>query len=123
MKLPLEDRSLLAPSALKFFKLALEFFRNTGTDTLHATFEYNQDTLGASVFHLPRCNDASSHITTFSHIETWNKRTGEQYNSAEVTAVTQDGYTIFQNVSIFLKKKNITLRLASARVTVVRSKY
>ena len=123
VKLPLEDRSLLAPSALKFFKLALEFFRNTGTDTLHATFEYNQDTLGASVFHLPRCNDASSHITTFSHIETWNKRTGEQYNSAEVTAVTQDGYTIFQNVSIFLKKKKITLRLSSARVTVVRSKY
>lgn len=123
VKLPLEDRTILAPSALNFFKHALEFFRNTGTDTLHATFEYNQDTLGASVFHLPGCNDTGSHITTFSHIETWNKRTGEQYNSAEVTAVTQDGYTIFQQVTIFLKKKKITLRLASARVTVVRSKY
>ena len=123
VKLPLEDRTILAPSALNFFKHALEFFRNTGTDTLHATFEYNQDTLGASVFHLPGRNDTGSHITTFSHIETWNKRTGEQYNNAEVTAVTQDGYTIFQNVSIFLKKKKITLRLSSARVTVVRSKY
>ncbi len=123
VKLPLEDRTILAPSALNFFKQALEFFRNTRTDTLHATFEYNQDTLGASVFHLPGRNDTGSHITTFSHIETWNKRTGEQYNNAEVTAVTQDGYTIFQNVTIFLKKKKITLRLASARVTVVRSKY
>jgi hypothetical protein len=62
-------------------------------------------------------------VTTISHIETWNKKTGEEYNSAEVTAVTEEGYTAFRDIKIFLKKKRITLRLTSARVTVERSKY
>lgn len=123
IKLPLEDRAVLAPSALSFFGKALQFLRRAGTDTLQATFEYGRDTLGAIVFHLSGSTDTSSVVTILSHIETWNKRTGEGYNSAEVTAVTQDGYTAFRNIKIFLKKKEITLRLTSLRVSVMRTKY
>jgi hypothetical protein len=123
IKLPLEDRVVLAPSALDFFMKALEFFRNTGTDTLRATFEYGKDTLGAIVFHCSRSTDASSLVTTLSHLETWNKRTGEEYNSAEVTAVTQGGYTAFRTIKILLKKKEITLRLTSVRISVMRANY
>jgi hypothetical protein len=122
VKLPLEDRTVLAPSAIIFFNKALQFFRNTGTDTLYATFEYGQDTLCASVFRLSGSTDTCSVVTTFSHIETWNKKTGEEYNTAEVTAVTQDGYTAFSSIKVFLKKKRITYRLTSALVTVVRTK-
>jgi hypothetical protein len=121
--LPLEDRTVLAPSAINFFRNALQFFRNTGTDTLHATFEYGHDTLGASVFHLSASTDTNSLVTTLSHIETWNERTGEAYNSAEVTAATQEAYTAFRNVKVLLKKKGIIFRLTSVRVTVVRSTY
>ena len=123
VKLPLEDRTPLAPSALGFFAKALQFFPNTGTDTLYATFEYGRDTLGASVFHLSRCIDTDSLVTTLSHLETWNKRTGEAYNSAEITSVTQEGYTAFRSIKIFLKKKGITMRLTSVRTSVVRTKY
>ncbi len=123
VKLPLEDRSELAPSALNFFMNALQFFRKTGTDTLYATFEYGQDTLCASVFRLSGSTETGSIVTTFSHIETWNKRTGEEYNSAEVAAETQNGYTTFRNIKVFLKKKEITIRLTSSRVTVVRTKH
>jgi hypothetical protein len=122
VKLPLEDRTVLTTSALSFFMKALQFFRSTGTDTLQATFEYGRDTLGASVFHLSRSTDTSSLITTLSHLETWNKRTGEAYNSAEVVAVTQEGYTSFRNINIFLKKKEITMRLTALRTSVVRIK-
>ncbi len=123
VKLPLEDRSELAPSALNFFMNALQFFRNIGTDTLYATFEYGEDTLGASVSHLCGSQNNNSVVTTLSHIETWNKRTGEEYYSSDVTAETQDGYTAFRNIKVFLKKKEITFRLTSARVAVVRTKY
>lgn len=123
IKLPLEDRTALAPSALNFFRNALQFIQSTGTDTLHATFEYGQDTLGASVFHMPGSTDTGSVVSTVSHIETWNERTGEAYNSAEVAAVTQEGYTAFRTIKIFLKKKEIVFQLTSVRVTVVRSKY
>lgn len=123
IKLPLEDRTALAPSALAFFRNALQFFQSPGTDTLHATFEYGQDTLGASVFHLPGSTANGSRVTTLSHIATWNERTGEEYNSAEVTSVTQEGYTAFRNIKIFLKKKEIVFQLTSVRVTVVRTKY
>jgi hypothetical protein len=123
VKLPLENRTVLAPSALNFFGKALQFFRNTGTDTLQATFEYGRDTLGASVFHTSRPTDTSSLVTTLSHLVTWNKRTGEAYNSAEVTAVTEGGYTAFRNINIFLKKKEITLRLTSVHISVVKTKY
>jgi len=122
VKLPLEDRTVLAPSAIIFFNKALQFFRSTGTDTLYAIFEYGQDTLCASVFHLSGSTDTGSVVTTHSHIETWNKKTGEEYNNAEVTAVTQDGYTTFSSIKVFLKKKKITFRLTSALVTVVRTK-
>jgi hypothetical protein len=123
VKLPLEDCTILALSALNFFSKALEFFRSTGTDTLYATFEYGHNILGASVSHLSSFTDSGSMVTTLSHLETWNKRTGEEYNSAEVTAVTQDGYTTFRNIKVFLKKKKIILRLKSVSITVVRSKY
>jgi hypothetical protein len=123
VKLPLEDRSDLAPSALNFFTKALLFFRTTGTDTLQATFEYGKDTLGAMVFHLPMSPVTSSIVTSLSHLETWNRRTGEAYNSAEVTAVTQEGYTAFRNIKIFLKKKAITLRLTAVRISAVRTRY
>jgi hypothetical protein len=123
VKLPLEDRTPLAPSALSFFGNALQFFRNPGSDTLHATFEYGRDTLGASVFLLSRCTDTDSLVTTLSHLETWNKSSGEAYNSAEVMSVTQDGCTAFRSIKIFLKKKRITMRLTSVRTSVVRSKY
>lgn len=123
IRLPLEDRAALAPSALTFFGKALQFLRRGGTDTLQATFEYGRDTLGASVHHLSGPTDTGSVVTILSHIETWNKRTGEGYNSAEVTAVTQDGYTAFRNIKIFLKKKDITLRLTSLRISVMRTKY
>jgi hypothetical protein len=123
VKLPLEDRTALTPSALNFFINALQFLRNKQTDTLYATFEYGHDTLGASVFHLPACTDTRSPETIISHIETWNKRTGEEYNSADVTAITQEGYTTFSNIKVFLKKKEITLQLTSARVTMVRTEY
>jgi hypothetical protein len=122
VKLPLEDRTVLTTSALSFFMKALQFFRNTGTDTLLATFEYGRDTLGASVFRLSRSADTSSLITTLSHLETWNKRTGEAYNSAEVVAITQEGYTSFRNINIFLKKKEITMRLTAMRTSVERIK-
>jgi hypothetical protein len=122
VKLPLEDRTALAPSALSFFMKALQFFGNTGTDTLRATFEYGKDTLGASVIHLLSTIDTCSLVTTLSHLETWNKRTGEPYNSAEVTSVTREGYTAFRSINIFLKKKGITLRLTSARTSVARIK-
>jgi hypothetical protein len=121
INLPLEDRVVLAPSALNFFMKALEFFRTTGTDTLRATFEFGRDTLGATVVHPSQSIDTCSSITTFSHLETWNKRTGEEYNSAEVTAVTHEGYTAFRAIKIFLKKKEIGLRLTSVRVMVERS--
>ncbi len=123
VKLPLEDCTVLTPSALIFFSKALQYFRNTETDTLRATFEYGQDTLGAIVFHPSGSAYTGYPVTTISHIETWNKKTGEEYNSAEVTAVTEEGYTAFRDIKIFLKKKRITLRLTSARVTVERSKY
>jgi hypothetical protein len=123
IKLPLEDRVLLAPSALNFFMKALQFFRTTGTDTLRATFEFGRDTIGAIVVHSSQSPDACSSLTTLSHLETWNKRTGEEYNSAEVTAVTEDGYTAFRAIKIFLKKKEIALRLTSVRVKVERSIY
>lgn len=123
VKLPLEDRTALAPSALNFFGKALQFLRSGGTDTLQATFEYGRDTLGASVFHLSGSTNTSCLVTTLSHIETWNRRTGEAYNSAEVMAVTQDGYTAFRNIKIFLKKKEITLRHTSLRISVMRTKY
>jgi len=122
VKLPLEDRTALAPSAVSFFTKALQFFRNRGIDTLRATFEYGRDTLGASLFRLPCSADTGSQLTTLSHLETWNKRTGEAYNSADVTAITQGGYTVFRNITIFLKKKEITLRLTSIRTDVVRIK-
>ena len=123
VRLPLEDLTVLAPSALMFFSRALQFFRTTGTDTLHAIFEFGSDTLCAYVFHLSGSIDSNRLVTTLSHIETWNKRTGEEYNSADVTAVTQEGYTAFRNIKIFLKKKEITFQLTAVRVTVVRSKY
>jgi hypothetical protein len=123
IKLPLEDRVALAPTALSFFTKALEFFRTAGTDTLRATFEYGRDTLGALVVHSSQSTDNRSCVTTLSHLETWNKRTGEEYNSAEVTAVTQEGYTAFRAIKIFLKKKEITLRLTSVSVKVERSIY
>jgi hypothetical protein len=123
VKLPLEKRTALAPSALNFFGNALQFLRNTGTDTLRATFEFGRDTLGATVFHTSRSTDSCSLVTTLSHIETWNKRTGEAYNTAEVTAVTEGGYTAFRNINIFLKKKEITLRLTSVHISVVKTKY
>jgi hypothetical protein len=63
IKLPLADRTVLVPSALDFFKNALQCFRNTGSDTLHATFEYGQDTLGACVFHLSGSTDTGSVVT------------------------------------------------------------
>lgn len=123
VKLPLEDRTALAPSAIDFFRNALQFFRNTRTDTLHATFEYGDDTLGARMFQLSGSTDSCSVVTTLSDIEAWNARTGEEYNSAEVTAQTQDGYTAFRDIEVLLKKKGIVFRLTSVRVTVVRSKY
>ena len=123
VKLPLEDRTALAPSARSFFMKALQSFRNTETDTLRATFEYGKDTLDASVFHCSRSTDTSSVVTTLSHLETWNKRTGEAYNSAEVTSITQEGYTAFRSINIFLKKKGITLRLTSVRTSVARTSY
>lgn len=123
VKLPLEDRTVLAPSAVNFFTTALQFFRNTGSDTLFATFEYGRDTLGASVFHVSTSIDTSFLVTTVSHLETWNKRTGVAYNSAEITSVTQQGYTAFRNITIFLKKKEITLRLTSVRISAVRTRY
>ena len=73
--------------------------------------------------HLSASTDTNSLVTTLSHIETWNERTGEAYNSAEVTAATQEGYTAFRNIKVFLKKKGIIFRLTSVRVTVVRRKY
>jgi len=123
VKLPLEDRTALAPSALSFFMKALLFFKSTETDTLRATFEYGKDTLGAIVFHCSRSTDAGSLVTTLSHLETWNKRTGEAYNNAEITSVTQEGYTAFRSINIFLKKKATTLRLTSVRTSVVRAKF
>jgi hypothetical protein len=123
VKLPLEDRTALAPSALSFFMNALQFFGSTETDTIRATFEYGRDTLGAIVFHCSRTTDTSSLVTTLSHLETWNKRTGEAYNTAEVTSVTQEGYTAFRSIKIFLKKKRITMRLTSVRTSVVFTKY
>ena len=75
------------------------------------------------MFHLSGSIDSNRLVTTLSHIETWNKRTGEEYNSADVTAVTQEGYTAFRNIKIFLKKKEITFQLTAVRVTVVRCKY
>lgn len=123
VKLPLEDRTGLAPSALTFFRNALQFFRTTGTDTLRATFVFGQDTLGAIVYHLSESTDTGSVVTTVSQLETWNEKTGEPYNNAEVMAVTRDGYTAFQTIKIFLKKKEILFRLTSVRVTVERSKY
>ncbi len=123
VKLPLEDRTALAPSALCFFMKALQFFPNTETDTLRATFAYGRDTLGAIVFHCSRSTDTSAVLTTLSHLETWNKRTGEAYNTAEVTSITQNGYTAFRSINIFLKEKGITLRLTSVRTSVVRTNY
>jgi hypothetical protein len=123
VKLPLENRTALAPSALSFFSKALQFFGRTETDTLRATFEYGKDTLGASVFHCSRSADTTSLVTTHSHLETWNKRTGEAYNSAEIVSVTQEGYTTFRSINIFLKKKGILLRLTSVRSSVVRTTY
>ena len=123
VKLPMEDRTVLAPSALTFFSRALQFFRTTGTDTLHAIFEFGHDTLCANLFHVSGSIDTNRLITTLSHIETWNKRTGEEYNSADVTALTQEGYTAFRNIKIFLKKKEITFHLTAVRVTVERRKY
>ncbi len=122
VKLPLEDRTTLAPSALSFFMNALQFFGNPETDTLRATFEYGNDTLGASVFHCSSSTDTNSLVTTLSHLETWNKRTGEPYNSAEITSVTWEGYTAFRTINIFLKKKGITLRLTSVRTSVAKIK-
>jgi len=123
VKLPLENRTALEPSALKFISKALQFFRDPGTDTLHAAFDYGQDILGANVFHLSNSADTGSTVRTTSHIETWNKRTGEEYIHAEVTALTQDGNTTFPNIKVFLKKKKIILQLASVRTAVVSSKY
>lgn len=123
VKLPLEDRTALAPSALSFFIKALQFFGNTETDTLRAIFEYGKDTLGACVFHCSRSADTSSLVTTLSHLETWNMRTGEAYNSAEIVSVTQEGYTAFRSIRIFLKKKGITLQLTSVHTSVARTKY
>lgn len=123
IKVPLEDRTDLVPSAVDFFRDALAFFRNTSSDTLHATFVFGHDTLSASVFHSSASMDSGSVVTTFSHIETWNKRTGEEYNSADVIATTQDGYTTFRHIKVFLKKSSIVFQLASVRVTVIRSRY
>lgn len=123
MKLPLEDRTALEPSALNCINKALQFFRSPGTDTLHATFDYGQDILGANVSHLSGSTDTGSTVTTFSHVETWNKRTGEEYISAEVMAVAQEGYTAFRNIKVFLKKKKIIFQLTSVHTTVARSKY
>jgi hypothetical protein len=122
VKLPLEDRTALAPSALSFFMNALQFFGNTETDTLRAKFEYGKDTLGALVFHCSRTTDTSSLVTTLSHLETWNMRTGEAYNSAEVTSVTHEGYTAYRSIKIFLQKKRITMRLTAVRISVERIK-
>jgi hypothetical protein len=123
VKLPLEDRTLLGPGALRFFSNALQFFRDTMTDTLRTTFEYGNDTLGANVFRLSGSKDTNSLVTTHAYLETWNKRTGEEYNTAEVTAETRDGYTAFRNIDIFLKKKKVTMRLTSACIRVMKSKY
>ncbi|MGA9115727.1 MAG: hypothetical protein WB626_03020 [Bacteroidota bacterium] len=123
VQLPLEDRTLLVPSALAFFRDALQFFRSTAPETLHATFAFGHDTLGASVFRLSRSPDTGSAVMTVSHVETWNGRTGEEYNSAEVTAITGQGYTEFRDIKVFLKRKGILLRLTPVRATVVRSTY
>jgi len=120
VKLPLEDRTVLAPSAVSFFMKARQFFQSSGTDTLRATFEYGRDTLGASLFRLPVAADTGCALTTLSHLETWNERTREAYNSADVTAITKGGYTAFQSIVIFLKKKEITLRLTSVHTSVAR---
>jgi len=123
VKLPLEDRTLLGPSALRFFGNALQFFRDTTRDTLRATFEYGTDTLGAKVFRLPGSKNSNSLVTTHGYLETWNKTTGEEYNTAEVSAETRDGYTAFRNINIFLKKKKVTMRLNSACIRVMKGKY
>ncbi|MGD0590643.1 MAG: hypothetical protein ABSA44_07595 [Bacteroidota bacterium] len=123
VKLPLEKRTVLVPNTINFFGKALQFLRNMGADTLYATFAYGQDTLGASMVHLSRCTDTVSVITTISHIQMWNKKTGKVYYSAEVTAVTHEGYTTFRNIKIYLKKKGIILRLTSVHITVKSSKY
>ena len=64
IKLPLEDRVALAPSALNFFVKSLEFFRTTGTDTLRATFECGQDSLGAIFVHSGDVTDSCSSLTS-----------------------------------------------------------
>jgi hypothetical protein len=123
VKLPLEKRIVLAPCALSFIMRTLLFFRNAGMDSLHGTFTYGEDTLGAIVFRVPGSQNAGSPAVTISRLETWNKCTGEEYNSAEVTAVTQNGYTTFRDIKVYLKRKNITIRLTSVRVTVSKSEY
>ena len=123
VKLPLEKRTELTPGTINFFGNALEFLRNTGVDTLYGTFAYGKDTLGASMVHLNSDTNNGSVATTLSRIRMWNEKTGKDYYSADVTAATQEGYTTFRNITIFLKKKGIILRLTSARVTVVRSNY
>ena len=122
VKLPRSDRTVITPRALTFIKGLLGFFHAPRTDTLQGEFEYAGDTLGARAFQQFASVEPGFQTTTVSRVETWNERTGEDYISGEVRAVTQEGYTYYPDVRISLKNKNIKMRFTPVDVNVAKTK-
>jgi hypothetical protein len=119
--LPRSDRVVISPGALAFAKALVQLFKVTGTDTLHAVFEYGGDTLGARAFRPYSKADFGSRVTTFARIETWNRETREEYINGDVQAVTEGGITKYQDIKISLKNKNINMHFTPVHIGVTGS--